>query len=366
MNYPQRLDPLSVILKLPGETCNINCSYCYEKRSPKLGIKKMEISTIQKFLNLAGGSPLAVELHGGEPLLAGKNTFKEILKLLEGYNGPIEVTLQTNATLIDREWAEILTGYDVNMAISISLDGDQTANQFRLSYANKETINKVEEGLRVLHESGISTGVACTVTKLSLERGPQILEYFASLPTVRHVKFNPCFDYDVSLENEYRAGSGIPIWSITPMEFEGFLEDVFLYWKKGLYETVTIDPVMSVIRAVDGRDNNFCVYSEKKCAHVLTLYPNGDLTSCDELNANDSRLANVNELSTLDEVRSLKSNQKLKEGLQEILEDCSECDYYNVCKGGCLATRKRYKGSRYYEEYCLYKKKLIDFVREEV
>lgn len=63
---------LSVILKLPGEVCNINCVYCYEKRRPYENNKFMNPNDVTKFLNLFNGRPLSIELHGGEPLILGK------------------------------------------------------------------------------------------------------------------------------------------------------------------------------------------------------------------------------------------------------------------------------------------------------
>src|SRR5689334_10282909 len=71
LRIPQQGDPLEIILKLAGETCNINCYYCYEKRKPYERAKTLSAADLCAFLHKMGGRPLRLHLHGGEPLLIG-------------------------------------------------------------------------------------------------------------------------------------------------------------------------------------------------------------------------------------------------------------------------------------------------------
>jgi radical SAM protein with 4Fe4S-binding SPASM domain len=99
----------------------------------------------------------------------------------------------------------------------------------------------------------------------------------------------------------------------------------------------------------------------EKCAHVYTVYPDGKVTTCDEF---ESSLRDVNlnihksndVWVTEDSFKSISSTARLH------LEKCVSCSHKRTCGGGCIATRDRYYGSKYYEEYCSYKKNLIDFV----
>ncbi|MFX0574626.1 hypothetical protein [Nocardia nepalensis] len=63
---------VSVILKLRGETCDIDCLYCYEKRKESPGGARIGVQDIARLPQLFGGRRLVVELHGGEPLTAGQ------------------------------------------------------------------------------------------------------------------------------------------------------------------------------------------------------------------------------------------------------------------------------------------------------
>lgn len=63
---------------------------------------------------------------GGEPLLAGKPFFEQVVRLQAAYAPPrtvISNALQTNGTLLDAEWAAFFKQYA--FLIGVSLDGPQ-------------------------------------------------------------------------------------------------------------------------------------------------------------------------------------------------------------------------------------------------
>lgn len=67
LQLPAPGETILAMLKLPGEMCNINCHYCYERRKPYPNALMLKPEVLRKFLGLCEGRPLAVELHGGEP-----------------------------------------------------------------------------------------------------------------------------------------------------------------------------------------------------------------------------------------------------------------------------------------------------------
>src|SRR4051794_28690298 len=108
LGIPERRDALSVILKLPGEVCNINCVYCYEKRKPYQDASFLEGTTLRRFLELCGDRPLSLELHGGEPLVVGERRMRDILAAIREYPGVTRVALQTNGLLLSDAWLRLL------------------------------------------------------------------------------------------------------------------------------------------------------------------------------------------------------------------------------------------------------------------
>jgi uncharacterized protein len=374
LKTPRNGEPLSIILKLVGEACNINCYYCYEKRKPYEQSSRIPLTTISRLLKLANGRPLSLELHGGEPLLYGIPQTRELLRLLRGYAGTINLSVQTNATIIDEAWLDLFVEEWPDIDIGFSLDGDAEANTNRVDYRDRNTTGKVEQALRLAAEREIDIGVISTVTSNVVTRPVDTLDFFAEFDAIRALKFSPCFDFNVrpkrispgnreSLLLLNASSEGHAGWAITPHEFSQFLIQAYDHWREaGLYRRFLVEPFTSVIRTIAGASSQFCHFSESKCAHVMTLYPDGQLGSCDELGMPDALLANVYTLKSLDDVLELQTNLTLKSELNELLQKCATCAYEKTCGGGCLATRRRYLGTSYYEDYCDYRIQLVDHV----
>ena len=100
----QRIPITGSIELLP--LCNMNCDMCYVRLSQKEMHKIGRLRTAEEWVKLAQqmeqAGVLFLLLTGGEPLMfpALKNFYRELQQM--GF----VLTLNTNATLIDEEWAE--------------------------------------------------------------------------------------------------------------------------------------------------------------------------------------------------------------------------------------------------------------------
>jgi radical SAM protein with 4Fe4S-binding SPASM domain len=374
LHLPGSDEAFSVFLKLPGKTCNLNCHYCYEKRRPYRQFSMLGPELLRSFLQKASGRALLLELHGGEPLMIGKERMRPLLAECRAYTGPLRLALQTNGTLLDQEWIDLFMEDFPSIEVAVSLDGDPISNQHRVDYRDEASHADVERALRLLEDNRLPFGIACVVARPALTRVQEILDYFAQFSSINLLKLNPCLDYSVrlpegrdnrpslSLQNASEAGA--PGWALTPLEFAAFLAQIFDAWVDGgLYQTLPIEPFMSIIRVLGGARANFCVYDEQKCANMLTLYPDGTIGSCDELRMPTAKLAHIDDFETLDQISHFQTNPLLHSSLNMVLEKCSTCEYQPTCHGGCLATRLHYFGTPYYEDYCTYRKNVIDHVR---
>ena len=114
---------LSPIFKLV-ENCNYSCDFCRYANHPPVGLSSMPFDLMVKMLTNAceynisqGANTISIILHGGEPLLWGKDNFRKLyafqqnfIREHEGFtfvNG-----IQSNGNLIDDEWIEILVKSD--------------------------------------------------------------------------------------------------------------------------------------------------------------------------------------------------------------------------------------------------------------
>jgi len=97
-------DTLSIILKLVGEVCNLDCTYCYEKRKPYEGNRILQPETVSSVLKRFGKRPLRIELHGGEPLLYPMKKMDELVQMFDSHGPQVRVAIQTNGVLMTQEW----------------------------------------------------------------------------------------------------------------------------------------------------------------------------------------------------------------------------------------------------------------------
>lgn len=143
--------------------CNMNCDMCYVRLNPSEMKAKGRLRTVAEWLALAKemeqAGVLFLLLTGGEPLLYPdfKKLYLELRKM-----GMI-LTINTNGTLIDEEWAKFFGKYKPRR-INITLYG-----------ANEETYSslchypggfeKTIQGIRFLREHGVDVKVSCSITK---------------------------------------------------------------------------------------------------------------------------------------------------------------------------------------------------------
>lgn len=103
--------------------CNLNCSYCYYYNGadnsylgrPKLlshEIARLMVDKIIAHTAKHSITHIDLTLHGGEPLLVGKEAFVEMMYEFDRIDQSGVATrrkIQTNAVLLDDTWIELLT-----------------------------------------------------------------------------------------------------------------------------------------------------------------------------------------------------------------------------------------------------------------
>ncbi|MFJ9693136.1 radical SAM protein [Kitasatospora sp. NPDC101183] len=378
-----RLDPadrttaLSVILKLRGETCNIDCLYCFEKRKEAPGGRRIDASQVNRLATLFTDRPLSVELHGGEPLTAGKDAVTEVLRALAANSNVVQVSLQTNGLLLDDSWIDLFDEHLPSLEISISLDGDARGNSWRIGYDGLPVYPRIVESLQLLERRGRTASIVCAVTPQILGRAEEIVDHLASFPAVIAINFVPCFDGAVvaptratsSRVGTSRAmqaaaiGSTGPAWAITPAQYAEFTLSAAVRWvRAGWFRKVKLDPVVSVIRRLRGLRSGSCHFDDLKCDHVFTLYPDGRLGSCDELAWPQAQLTNLPLLDSQQDVRHAQDRSRLLSGARSLIAPCVSCDYRDTCGGGCMAVRLRHALADLGASYCAHRMRLIDGV----
>lgn len=160
---------IDAVLKVT-ERCNINCTYCYmfnmDSGLFKTKPKQMSLETaarVARFLRESteqvDAETVRIVLHGGEPMIMRPADFERLCQVfVDEMNGRVKLqfSVQTNATLVDDRWIDILQKF--RMGIGISLDGDEAVNDARrVDHRGRGTYQRSVAGARRLfaaHERG--------------------------------------------------------------------------------------------------------------------------------------------------------------------------------------------------------------------
>lgn len=172
---------LQVILKTI-ERCNINCSYCYyfnggdeSYKSRPAVISREVVEQVAAFL-AQGAADLKIKVvevvfHGGEPLMQSHARFDHLCTSLRtafrGHGTELRLGVQTNATLIDEAWCELLARHAVTVGVSI--DGPREVNdRHRVDHKGKGTYDDTVRGIRCLQAYTARHGVSFGLGSLTV------------------------------------------------------------------------------------------------------------------------------------------------------------------------------------------------------
>lgn len=154
--------PLSCSLELLP-LCNMNCDMCYVRLSKEEMSRLGRLRTMEEWLELAkhmkDSGVLFLLLTGGEPLLYPD--FKQLYLGLKDMG--MILTLNTNGTLINQEWASFF-GEHKPRRINITLYGGSEETYRNLCHY-PDGLTKTIQGIRLLKQYGVDVKISATMTK---------------------------------------------------------------------------------------------------------------------------------------------------------------------------------------------------------
>lgn len=143
--------------------CNMNCDMCYVRLSREEMERKGRLCTADEWLEIGRqmkeSGVLFLLLTGGEPLLFPD--FKRMYLELRGMG--FILTINTNGTLIDEEWA-VFFGEHPPRRVNITLYGADEEDYERLCHY-PGGFQKTVRGVRLLREHGIDVKISFSVAK---------------------------------------------------------------------------------------------------------------------------------------------------------------------------------------------------------
>lgn len=337
---------LSIMIKPASSMCNLRCKYCFyhslANSRESFCFGKMSDSVadavIKKALEFADGDSIYFAFQGGEPLFAGKAWFARFVqevKRLNKKNSKIYYALQTNGTLIDDEWAEFFAAN--GFLLGVSLDGDQTANRYRLDADLNYTFPKVRDALEILKARNVDFNILTVATGWTADHIEDVYRYFTS-QGFKYLQFIPCLrPFGDKTESDLYMSVG---------QYADFLIKCFnLYVKdyvRGEYTSVRVfDNLVNLYLGNDAEQCGMCGH----CSHQFVVESNGNVYPCDFYCLDEWLLGNVTESDFNALAHTDKAIEFIKESFK-LPDKCKTCAYYALCRGGGC------KRSRQDREYC--------------
>ncbi len=374
----------TIVIK-PTMNCNLRCGYCYEfirngttycKDTMSIG---QLLGIVWRTAKLFPDSKILWMFHGGEPLLQGASYLEKFADCIREVNKeyPVDykIALQTNAVLLTDECIRILEkNADLlsERIVSISIDGPQEINDITRRSANgKSPFKEIETAIQRVRDSELAFSTISVVGTHNVKRAKEVFEYMKDLGS-NLCKFVPNYNSD--------SNGNAEMYGIRPMDFAEFMCETFDLWMHDLpnqtKETrMVIDPIASIICTLSKSVVTWCEYREEKCSNFTCIYPNGEMWLCDnfihESMKDTAYVKNIYEASD-EELKTILLTPGKACGFDEFyskaMGECSDCEIYDYCKGGCLPTHHEMfnKSKDLYEDYCEAKKLLINHIKRGV
>lgn len=346
----------NLMLKSAGSLCNLDCAYCYylDKseiyggREPRMDEAMLE-RVVREYITANDAPEVTFNWHGGEPLLMGLDFYRKALGFEAKYADGKKVrnTLQTNGTLLTREWARFFA--DNEFLIGISIDGPRDIHdKYRRDKGGQPTFDRVMRGLNLLRTGGVAFNTMSTVNKECQGRGAEVYEFLRSIgseymqfmPVVEHVRYplngagKPDRKRRPHIVDPHSEGAELAFWSVESRAFGKFMNDIFDIWVRRDVGRIFVVEFDSVLANWCGEQPGTCIFAPT-CGGNSVIEHNGDLYPCDHFVYPKYLLGNIMK----DDLRGMMlSEGQVRFGMDKrnsLPRKCQQCKWLFACNGEC-------------------------------
>ena len=257
--------------------------------------------------------------HGGEPLLAGKEFFRDVIEEELKISKNFTNLIQTNGILLDEEWVRILKRG--RFKIGISIDGPEDIHDFyRVSRSGMPTFKTVEKKIKMVRDLKVSVGPVSVVSKRSVSYGKEIFSFLYDMG-LKKMNFSPCPD------------PGMP-YAIVGKEYGEFLLTVFREWIRIDDPDVKIVPLSSFMQALIGGNPTIC-HHQADCSNFLSVDADGGVYVCGRSVGVESRKIGNIKTQGFGSISKDDRYLSIKHDMSNISAECKSCEWLPACNNGC-------------------------------
>jgi uncharacterized protein len=309
------------VMIIPTLGCPSKCAYCW---SSEEGSPVMSIGTVREIVSWLADfrfDRVTFTFHGGEPLLAGADFYRQALPLLsEGlaHLSP-EFALQTNLWRMTDELAEVLAEFHV--PIGSSIDGPQELNDLQRSEGYFERTMK---GYEIARKHGLSVRFICTFTSYSVKFREQIFDFF--LKNGLTLKLHPALPSLRSDEPEK--------WALDPEEYGELLVYLLDRYLEH-FDEIEVMNINDLVRCVFTRRGSVCTFVDCM-GSTFAVGPDGSIYPCYRfVGMPEFVMGNVRDHPSLEDLARSPAGKLMQEFKDHVDKACGECAHVRYCRGGC-------------------------------
>lgn len=335
--YSEVTGRINIMYFILSSACNLGCKYCFiencqfnNKKEINMS-EKTALTALNKYTSYLKENKLrgSVIFYGGEPLVNWK-VIKKVLNQALMLESPIDFSMVTNATLLDKEKIEFLSKH--NVEIGISIDGPKSLNDKNRIYRNsdKSVYDEVIKKFPLLDISKSKYGLSITVSEDLLDKQDEVLNWLKKLG-IKSIFYNLYHytSYDYNWESYYKKACKFLIKS---------------------YETLTQDGIYDgrMIRKIDSFYDNEFKFSDCGAigANQLAIKPNGDICICHGYLKTDKYVIGNIDVNSLEEIMNSEEISFWKKRNTLENKKCLKCNSLFICGGGCAIQAEALFGNR--------------------
>jgi uncharacterized protein len=343
---------LHVMAKPHGPICNLDCTYCYylekenlysaQGREFRMSEEVLE-GFIRQYIDAHPTPTVSFAWQGGEPTLLGVDYFRRVIALQQKHarGKTIENALQTNGTLLDDTWGEFLA--QNRFLVGLSIDGpEELHDAYRVDKGGQPTWSRVMRGLGILKKHGVEFNTLTVVNRKNSYRPNEVYrflkeigsKYLQFIPVVEQLASKPDAHGLVLLKPFSWQQTTVSEWSVEPLQFGRFLQQVFDTWVLTDVGRIFVQIFDVALESWAGLQQQLCVFAPT-CGSALAIEHNGDLYSCDHFVYPDNRLGNIMQQPLGALVASQRQVQFGSAKQTGLPSDCRQCDVRFACNGEC-------------------------------
>ncbi|MBZ9864235.1 FxsB family radical SAM/SPASM domain protein [Mesorhizobium sp. CA15] len=336
--------PLNEFIVKVSSRCNLNCDYCYEynlgdetwKSQPKLMSEQTARALGRRIAEHAGRHALPsvfVSLHGGEVLLLGPKKLDAICRILNDEIAPVaevQFSMQTNATLLDERFVEVIRRHHI--AVSVSIDGARAVHdRHRIDHRGRGTFDRVVRGIELLRQYAP--------------------EYFTGLLAVIDVANDPVGALDAVASHgvefvdfllpHHNWDSAPPRPNGDPIAYGRWYWDLYKAWTSDRHPHIQVRFLANIVSQLAG---GISIFEEMTLAPatLITVATDGGLEAVDSVKSTASGIQQIGLNVNTDSFDAALDDPLIsirQAGEAQLCSECRACVFKNECAGGYFPHR---------------------------